>query len=31
MRVRMEGGPVEVYGVQCCRRWVGDLPTEDQE
>jgi len=30
MRVRVESGPVEVYGVQCSRRWVGDLPTADQ-
>lgn len=30
-RIRVESDPVEVYGVQCCRRWVGDLPTADQD
>lgn len=29
VRVRVEPSPVEVYGVQCCRPWVGDLPTDD--
>jgi hypothetical protein len=30
-RIRVESDPVEVYGVQCCRRWVGELPTADQD
>ncbi len=30
MRVRREGGPIEVYGVQACRPWAGELPTKDQ-
>ncbi len=30
-RIRVESDPVEVYGIQCCRRWVGDLPTADQD